>query len=383
MKSCLWLVASIWFSGSLFAAELTVDISPGGNIAMTNFTTALKKAQPGDVIRLLPADKPVNMSLIVKNLKGQPDKPIVIDGSFNVIVGNRPADETAWKEVAAGTGLYRRVLKVIPTGERFFMAFNGKIERMGRHTKWKSAPLKKPDELKDYQWTLGTGNEAYFKLPAEMTPAAARVEEPFYCSGVEMNGDCANIIIRNLIVRRFWNDGYNIHGNCRDVRFENIAAIENADDGISAHETCKITVTNMISINNGTGFCHIQQAECTHENIYIAGSDSRDIFLSNTYNALKNIVVLGNAHGSLEINHGKVRLEDCFFENRRPGVNLTLSQAEVSAERITVAGYGIGKKWPAGVTEAASPEELSAKIEAERHRLFAIFGDKLNSALAH
>ena len=367
------------------AADLFVDLNcgkdgnPGNRTApLKSFQAAMVKARPGDTVFLLPTGRPINTSLIIRNKQGLPGQPIAINGSFNTLIGSRPVDLNSWREVKPDSGLYRRELKVVPTGNRFFMSFNGKMERMGRHTKWKGAALKKPEELQDYQWTLTGTKEAWFKIPVGMKPTAAQVEEPWFTSGVEMSGKCAYITIRNLIVRRFWNDGYNIHNNCRDIRFENIAAVENSDDGISAHETCKIKVKNMISIGNGTGFCHIQQAECEHENIYIAESDSRDIFLENSSNTLKNIAVDGTAPGNLEIRPGQETLDNCFFFNRHPDVKLLLGQSQaLKTGNVSVSGYVTESVLPEGVAVADSPADLRHLIEEIKIQLFKIFDNNL------
>lgn len=366
-------------TGEIFVdVDLGKDANLGDRAApMKTFSAALIKAIPGDTIFILPSAKPINATLIIRNKKGLPDKPIIIDGMMNTLVGTRAVSGKDWQEVSSGTGLYHRQQSSPPTGTRYFMRFNGKMERMGRHTKWKGAALKKPEDLKDYEWTIVGKNDFYFKIPAGMKPAETRVEEPFFSSGVEMSGECAHLVVRNLIVRQFWNDGYNIHHNCRDIIFENIAALENSDDGVSAHETCQVKVKNMVSIGNGTGFCHIQQSECEHENVYIADSDSYDICLPNRSNVLKNVIVEGSAPGAIEFRDGRETLTDCLFFSRRPGARLGFLKCETRAAGTEIAQYVIEGALPDGVVSVESPAALQQKIEASRAGILAIFGDKL------
>ncbi len=372
------------FMGAVTADEIFVDVdlgkdeNQGDRVApLKTFPAALAKSLPGDTIFILPVSHPIPTALVIKNKKGLPDKPVIIDGMMNTLVGTRAVSGKDWQEVSPGTGLYHRQQSSPPTGTRYFMRFNGKMERMGRHTKWKGAALKKIEELKDYEWTIAGKNDFYFKIPAGMKSSEVQAEEPFFESGVKMSGECAYLVVRNLIVRQFWNDGYNIHDNCRDILFENVAALENSDDGVSAHETCQVKIKNMVSIGNGTGFCHIQQSECEHENVYIAGSDSRDIYLLNSRNGLKNVIVNGNAHGAMEFRDGRVTLDDCLFLNRRPGVRLGFFKCETRAAGTEIAQYVIEGTLPDGVGVAESPEALQRKIEKSRASILAVFGDKI------
>jgi hypothetical protein len=384
LRKMIAITLCLVFMSMLNAGEIFVNVdhgkdeNRGDRIApLKTFPVALSKAQPGDTVFILPANHPIHTSLVIRNKKGLPDKPVIIDGMMNTLVGTCQVSEKDWQEVKSGVGLYHRQIKKPPTGTRYLMRFNGKMERMGRHTKWKGAELKKPEDLKDYEWTIVGKNDFYFKIPAGMNPPTAKVEEPVYCNGVEISGESAHLIIRNLIVRQFWNDGYNIHHNSRDILFENIAALENSDDGISAHETCQVKVKNMVSIGNGTGFCHIQQSECEHENVYIAGSDSRDIYLFNSSNVLKNVIVEGNAPGTMEFRDGRETLTDCQFLNLRLGVRLEFLKCEIQAARTEIAKYAIKGILPAGIVIAGSQEALQQKIEITRSQILAVFGDKL------
>lgn len=361
----LAVIAALLLAGTLAAGEIFVDFNKGGDgnpgsreLPLKSFPAALSRAQAGDTIFLLPAGQPVNTSLVIKNKQGSLDKPIVIDGMMNTLSGSRPLRAADWVEAAPGSGLFCRKYKNMPTATRFVMWFDGKMERMGRHTKWKGAALKRPEALEDFQWTIVDKDQVYLKLPAGMGVEQARAEEPYFVSGVALSGECAHIVIRNLAARRFWNDGYNIHNNCRDIRFENIAAFNNSDDGISAHGTCRISVKNMISIGNGTGFCHIEQAECEHENIYIAESDSRDILLENVANTMRNIYVDGAAIGGIRFSKGMVELEDCVFLSSNPERVLEFMPAcQARARNVIFQGYKPGNL-PGGVSQLSASDTL-------------------------
>jgi hypothetical protein len=79
----------------------------------------------------------------------------------------------------------------------------------------------------------------FLQLPARQTLADGKIFAPLRSAGVQMSGDNAHLVIRNLTTTHPYNDGFSIHGDCRDVVFENIRAIECGDNGISAHETAE------------------------------------------------------------------------------------------------------------------------------------------------
>jgi len=376
MKTSLLAVLLGIQTGIIGAGEVEVNIS--GPSATRDFSAALKDATPGDTIRLLPAGNPVRMGLTIRNIKGLPGKPIIIDGSFNTLLGSQPVSLTDWKEVNPGTGLYHRQLEVVPIDARFFMIFNNHMERMGRQVKGMKADLKVPEELKNFEWTLTGKNDAWFKLPDGVLPVEAGVEEPCYDNGVGLCGECANLVIRNMIVKRFWNDGCNIHNNCRDILFENIAAIENGDDGSSAHETCKIKMKNFLSLRNGTGFCHVQNAECEHENVYIAEAFGRDILLENTFNTLSNVTVEGHANSDLLFcsKVGSVMLENCFFNGLIQGRKCDFVKGlEVKASNVMISGYAAGHL-PSGVTQTEF-KAFQPQYDAIKKQVIAVFAGHL------
>jgi len=367
------------------AAEIMVDFEKGNdadngskNAPLLTFPAALKKAEPGDVIMLLPAARPLPVSLVIHNKKGSAEKPITIDGGFNTLYGTVPLEQKSCREVAPG--LYLRTRK--NQGEawelRYFMIFDGRMQRMDRNLKWRKPLFKPVEALQPGEWTIRDHNEVYFRLPAGKDWSNTAVEEPGLACGVQMSGECEYITVRNLIVRKFWNDGYNFHNRCRNIRLENIAAIGNSDDGVSAHEECQIFVKNLVSIGNGTGFCHIQNAECHHENVYIADCTGRDILLQNSRNTLKNVVVDGTALGALEFSRGENELQDCWFMGRRDGNAISWRKGTVlKTENSFYYGYAIPGTPMPGLKQTTMAL-LKAKIAEQKKELDSIFGKRLD-----
>ena len=228
-----WLIPALaGMVAALPAAEYHVDFNRGDNAAagtaeapLRTFSAAVKKVQPGDTIRLVPSDRPIHAVLMLNKVKGTADKPITVDGAFNTLTG--AARVRANEAAAVSPGLYR--MKIKDPGEamvwRFFMLFDGKQQRMGQHSKRECAPMKKPEELKPFEWTLLNRTDLYFRLPDGQTPETVRVEIPRIYNGVGVAGESEHIIVRNLIVKHVWNDGYNIHHASKNIAFENVAAI--------------------------------------------------------------------------------------------------------------------------------------------------------------
>lgn len=379
------------FGGNEPVTEIFVHPFTGNNsnpgtqeAPLLDFTSALAKAQPGDIIRMMPVDVPVRGYFRVADVSGTVQKPIIIDGGFNTYIGSVPVDLSKWTMV--DPGLYKSVKSVAASMlTRYYMCFNGRMNRMGQPGKWTAAPLKPVADLNDYEWTIINGTDFYFRIPAHMTPAECEVEEPSLSNGVQLTGEASNLVFRNIIAKNYWNDGFNIHGNCREIRFENIAALYNGDDGISAHGTCQITVSNYISVGNSTGICHVNESECAHENVYISGTTGRDLYLLNRKNEIRNLGMDGIALGGIDITTDSadplaVRetfLDNCFFFSPASGARRVLnSKNQIFADQVSSFNYQ-PVTLPAGWVDTEDPETLRQNISAIKEQLFAIFGSRL------
>ena len=368
---------------------------------------ALKHAAPGDTIHILPSPRPIRDNLAVTDLRGTAEKPIVIDGGNNVFLGTNPLKSSEWHEVAPG--LYK---KEMTTGKnwasRFFLTFNGRINRMGRIHKAGSggAPYKRPEDLAPGEWTVVQREaipeakksphppfrfEFFVRLPdGRKSLTESGVEEPNIRKngGVNLRGKCRNLIFRNLIVKNFFNDGYNLHGDCRDIHFENVAAVDCGDDGISAHEECTLTGKNMVFIGCSTAICHIQGVTSVQENVYAEKISGRELFfLKNSHNTVKDVYMIADSFsGSLWTNRKGDRqtaaLENVFAVSSNPRAVFTTragGELKLTAANVRVAGFHKVMQQD-GVT-TADPAELRKVIAAKRAELFARFGGNLEKAL--
>lgn len=120
--------------------------------------------------------------------KKVPPGPGDEDGSFNTLTGAARITSKDARQVSPG--LYRMNIK--DPGEsmvwRFFLLFDGKQQRMEQHSKRKCGKLKKPEELKPFEWTLVDRTMLYFCLPEGKTLETVRVELPRLANGVGVYG---------------------------------------------------------------------------------------------------------------------------------------------------------------------------------------------------
>ena len=86
------------------AAKATPVSSPGRDIRVgTDVKTireAIKLAQPGDTIHLQPIV--YHDTAIFQNKKGEPGRPITLEGHGATLEGSDPLDSAKWKEVSPG-----------------------------------------------------------------------------------------------------------------------------------------------------------------------------------------------------------------------------------------------------------------------------------------
>jgi len=379
---------------------------------LKEFSNVLAKLKAGDTVRILPAGKPIRDNLRIGTLCGTQEKPVVIDGMNNIFIGSQVLAPQEWKEVKPGLFCRKRQTN---SGmmSRYYMIHKGSGVFMGRAVKGGVNPkLKAPEALVPGEWTFIDREpknskphliECYVRLgEGEKTPADGAWEEPSRISGVQISSfcdpkkcghlkcgtecphiHCGHIVFRNIIVKHFWNDGFNIHGKARNIRFENIAAVECGDDGLSAHENTQIAAKNYVSLRNSTCICHIQQAECSQENVYAEGSRGVDFFpCDRTQNILKEVFVRGNSRRGVVLDSkkgGAVTMKKCVFFNTHPKAVFDYAKndsVKASFEDVQIAGYRKACQAP-GIGKG---ENLPALLQQKKTELFRIFGGQLEKA---
>jgi hypothetical protein len=336
------------FAGLLSAADLYV----GKNLP--TIQQAIKAAQPGDTIHLQPKVYHDYAGFYAK--KGEPTKPITLDGHGATLEGSDPIDPAKWTEVSPGLFQNDELLPFLNDAitSRWFFLFNNKMQLMKRTSKGRSAPYKKPEELQPGEWTFIKGparlnakpqqtfGTFYIKIEAGEKLADANISYPIRSAGVQFSGDNAHLIIRNLTATHVYNDGFNIHGDCRDVVFENIRAIECGDDGISAHESAQYRVDGFVSIGNSTGICDTGTAHTSYRNVFIAKCVGFDLyFLDEGRYTLTNALVLSSAQNALSLNGRatgscQMRMENVHLRRlTEPAIGKVTTNAALTAKNCT------------------------------------------------
>ena len=330
------------------------DIHVGIDADAPTIAHGIKLAQPGDTIHLEP--KVYDDYAGFYNKRGEPGRPITLDGHGAVLEGSDPLNPMQWREVSDGLFAADQLLPRFDEAMlgRWFFLFDGRMQLMGRTSKGKSAGLKAPDQLAAGEWTFvrsattettpskTLSGTFYIRLPAGKPLEQARIRVPVRSAGVQFGGDNAHLVIRNLTATHPYNDGFNIHGDCRDVVFENIQALECGDDGISAHESAQYQVDGFVSIGNSTGICDTGTAQTSYRNVFIADCVGFDLyFLDEGRYWVTDAVILSSAQNPLMITgrasgdcHAK--LENVWFRRlQEPRTGLIASRAIVSGERCT------------------------------------------------
>ena len=337
-----------------FCSALTAaDIHVGKKVPTIH--AAIKMAVAGDTIHLEPKVYRDYVGFYLK--KGEPGKPITLDGHGATLEGSDPIDPAKWREVSPGLFANDDLLPGLSDAVigRWFFLFDGKMQLMGRTSKGRSAALKKPEELQAGEWTFVKDESRekppskaifgtfYLKLAAGQSLAEAKVSAPMRSAGVQFGGDNAHLVIKNLTATHPYNDGFNIHGDCRDVVFENIRAIECGDDGISAHESAQYRVDGFISIGNSAGICDTGTAQTSYNRVFIADCHAFDLyFLDEGRYKLTNAVIFSKAQNpftvtSREDQHCELEMDNVLFRRLvEPRKALIAKTAVVRAKRLSM-----------------------------------------------
>ncbi len=297
----LFLSAVVLIGGSCFLAlpyaEARVlhvdtrvgdDRNTGGNDApLRTIARAIRLAEAGDEILLVPGQSPVHEEIKIDARSGASGLPITFDGGGNTLDGSRRVIADEWEKV--GPGLYRKsnFEGFVPRGEsskamlrRFYFSFDGKVQRMGRAGKGANAPLPAPEKLLEGEWTYVEAEKAfYLSINPEKNLAEVAILYPYLLNGVATRGECRHWVIRNLAVRHFLNDGFNLHGTTADFRLEQISALECGDDGLSAHGRCEFEVHGFTASGNTTGICHVGSSRGSHSLLHLDGNVTYNLCL--------------------------------------------------------------------------------------------------------
>jgi len=262
------------------------------------------RLQPGDTLHLAATGTPYYESIAFSNLSGREDAWITVDGHGAVLDASDPLDPTQWTPVASG--LYKNE-KIYPEQRwnkdymtRFFMVMDGKLNSMNRCMKGFNAPLKKPEDLLEKEWTLSDDATVIFlKIDPAKKLEDYDIRLPVRINGVSIHNQSDYILVKNITATHPFNDGFSMSGTGTHLRLENIRAIDCGDDGISAHGEQQYHVDGYYASGNGTGICDTGDTRTTYENVVIENIRGVEIyFLQNlksaAHHGLANAVIRAN-----------------------------------------------------------------------------------------
>ena len=386
---------SLLFLLLITASAAARDIHVGKDKDAPTIAHAIKAALPGDVIHLEP--KVYRDYAGFHGKKGEPGKPITLDGHGAILEGSDPLDPAQWTEVSPG--LFANDHLIARNDDaiigRWFFLWNGHMQHMGRTSKGRSAALKKPEEVQPGEWTFVKDpsrekppsrqiyGSFYLKLPAGQKLADAQIFAPLRSAGVQFSGDNAHLVIRNLTATHPYNDGFNIHGDCRDVVFENIAAIECGDDGISAHESAQYRVDGFVSIGNSTGITDTGTAQTSYTNVFLAKNIGFDLyFLDEGRYTLTNALVISTAQNPLSISGRttgdcRMQMKNVFIRRlAEPRTGSVALRAVLEAKHCTFENMDVKvagtATWENCLINGKSFPEDSGSVGADLHELMKL-----------
>ncbi len=273
------------------------DANNGRSAPVKTIARAMKLAQPGDTIHLTPGT--YYESADFTNKHGEPGKPITLDGHGAILDGSELVTSEEW--ILVSPDLYRRQ-KIYKTTDdaivgRWFLLWDGKMQRMGRCSKGPSEPLKKPEDLAPGEWTFVREDDDafYLKLEPGQKLDEANIRYPKRSSAVVQSIAGSWLTVKNITGMHVYNDGFNVHGAQRNLVYENIAAINCGDDGFSAHEDVDCQINGFVSIGNATGLCDTGTSQTHYKNVFIKGCHGFDLYFIGLKHSIENAVIESTA----------------------------------------------------------------------------------------
>lgn len=250
---------------------------------------------------------------------------ITVEGNGAIIDGCKIVDVDKWD--CMGDGLYRRAGWDVPrlsdpgVSRRFFVVFDGIVQRMGRCSKGALSlvPFKDHRFLKPSEWTYEAGGDFLYVKVMKGTV----VEFPVLTNGVTIAGICSDIEIKNLTISRVCNDGVNVHGRSESISFRDIVCRECGDDGVSVHDECRVSFSNLLSEFNSTGITDTGNSSTFYDGVKIRNVIGIDIFfIGSGLHEITRGIVESDALISLRLDGDvRLRLNDVFLRRRLgPGI---------------------------------------------------------------
>jgi hypothetical protein len=188
------------------------------------------------------------------------------------------------------------------------------------------------DRLKPGQWVVEEGT-VYYRPPEGTHPSEMEMQFVIRGNGVQMTGDTAHVVVKNLNVRWVYNDGYNIHGHVTDARFYNCNARDTGDEGFSAHDACETLLDGAVYVNNSNGIANVNRS---------GHSITRNVVLARARDV--GYLILTGGKGPDQVHHV---LEKAVLIDNRAQINASNTRLK-DVLAISTAGGSVGRSIGAG-----------------------------------
>jgi hypothetical protein len=352
---------------------LAAKPGPGSGPKKT-LASAVALLTPGDTLHLVATATPYHDTILLNDLAGTVDHPVIIDGHGATITGCDPLRDD-W--VSAGEpGLYKSDQLINQLKEaneetklqRMFFLFDGVQQRMGRTSKGALTKFKEPAELQPGEWTYDQATKTFY-VKVQSTLSDVKVEAPYRQNGVALRGrkGLEFVTVRNLVCVHVLNDGFNLHGyNVRNVRFENIAAYENGDDGYSPHEDVESSVDGYWASGNTSGVALALASKTKMTNMHLEGNFAGEYLTGiggkATTDEVTNSVFIASAGGQPFLlgkhqDGAKVKLDNVQISAPDKRSIEISEKGVVEGRRLTV----VGPNWSVGGSAQIQESAIGGK----------------------
>jgi hypothetical protein len=200
------------------------------------------------------------------------------------------------------------------------------------------------DRLEPGQWVAEKG-KVYYMPPEGRDPADMEMQFVVRGNGVQMTGETAHVVVKNLNVRWVYNDGYNIHGRVTDARFYNCNARDTGDEGFSAHDACETLLDGAIYVNNSNGIANVNRSgHSITRNVVLARARSVGYLIrtggkgpDKVHHLLQKAVLIDNP---TQIGASNTRIDDVLAVGTSDGIVRQAIHAgrNLEVQRLTASG---------------------------------------------
>ncbi|HOJ39038.1 MAG TPA: right-handed parallel beta-helix repeat-containing protein, partial [bacterium] len=196
------------------------------------------------------------------------------------------------------------------------------------------------ERLSPGQW-CSEGNTMYYRPPAGQSLSTLKIAAIVRQNGVQMAGETAHVVVRNLNVRHVYNDGYNIHGHVTRAEFYNCHAFQCGDEGFSAHDACETLLDGAIYEYCDNGIANVnQQGFSITRNVILSNSRCVGFLIQGqARHELTGAILINNPTQIVAVN---TRGEDLLIVNTADSPVRNSSAVRCSGEssfvRMTTAG---------------------------------------------